>query len=172
MLVTSAVALGARQGTYYPRLTDIEPNAFEDTVADATPRWRYRFDNYKRAFAQLEAAVELATERELTDLEEEGVIQRFEYTWELAWKLLADLLESEGVVLEPKTPKTVIRSALGAKLIDDGEAWMDALDARNLMSHTYDIEDFKKIALAIRERFFELFADLHSRVLAREKAAS
>jgi nucleotidyltransferase substrate binding protein (TIGR01987 family) len=137
-------------------------------VSEPVPRWRHRFDNYKRAFVQLSAAVDLANERELSDLEEEGVIQRFEYTWELAWKLLADVLENEGVVLDPKTPKAVLRAALTAKLIDDGETWMDALDARNRMSHTYDIEEFEAVVREIQERYFDLFASLHATGLERE----
>ena len=68
-----------------------------DPPKPAKPRWLYRFDNYKRAFGLLREAMELIETRPLTQLEREGVIQRFEYTWELAWKLIQDYLEREGV---------------------------------------------------------------------------
>ena len=102
-----------------------------------TPRWVYRFDNYKRAFLLLRQAIETMQTRELTQLEKEGVIQRFEYTWELAWKVLKDYLENAGVNLPTITPASVIRAAFAAKIIDNGDIWMRALDARNTMAHTY-----------------------------------
>jgi nucleotidyltransferase substrate binding protein (TIGR01987 family) len=103
----------------------------------------------------------------LSNLETEGVARRFGYTWKLAWKLLADLLESEGVTLEPKTPRNVLREAIAAKLIEDGDTWMDALDARNQMSHTYDIEEFEKVVREIQERFYDLFVALDVSIAQR-----
>lgn len=134
------------------------------------PRWLYRFNSYKRAFKLLSKALDLAGERKLSDLEEEGVIQRFEYTWELAWKLIADLLADDGVSLETKTPKSVIRAAFAAKLIEDGDDWLDALDARNKMAHTYDEADFAKVIEEIRATYFALFSALHKIALDRENA--
>jgi nucleotidyltransferase substrate binding protein (TIGR01987 family) len=131
------------------------------------PRWLYRLNSYKRAYKLLSQAIDLANERELSDLEEEGVIQRFEYTWELAWKLLADLLDEDGVTLETRTPKSVVRAAFAAKLIADGDAWMDALDARNKMAHTYNETDFEEVIEEIRETYFNLFTSLHQSALAR-----
>ena len=136
-------------------------------MTDTTPRWVYRFDNYKRAFALLSEAMALFDERELSELEQEGVIQRFEYTWELAWKLLGDLLSAEGVTLETKTPRSVIRAAYAAQLIDNGEAWMDALVARNQMSHKYSKANFEKVVENIRFTFFDLLNQLHDSVAAR-----
>jgi nucleotidyltransferase substrate binding protein (TIGR01987 family) len=134
------------------------------------PRWLYRFNSYKRAFKLLSKAIDLADERELSDLEEEGVIQRFEYTWELAWKLIADILDDDGVTLETKTPKSVIRAAFAAKLIDNGDDWLDALDARNRMAHTYNEADFQEVVEEIRATYFGLFAALHQIALDREAA--
>lgn len=131
------------------------------------PRWLYRFDNYKRAFALLREAIALADTRELSPLEAEGVIQRFEYTWELAWKLLADLLAAEGINLDTVTPRSVIRAAFAAKLIHDGETWMGALDARNRMAHTYNLADFEGVIREIRANYLALFDALHSFVLER-----
>jgi nucleotidyltransferase substrate binding protein (TIGR01987 family) len=125
------------------------------------PRWIYRFDNYKRAFLLLREAMEVLEERDLTQLEKEGVIQRFEYTWELAWKVLKDYLDSEGVVLDKITPASVIRAAFEAKIVTNGEAWMAALDARNKMSHTYDFKKFEVVVKDIQAHYLKLFDDLH-----------
>ncbi len=133
------------------------------------PRWVYRFDNFKRAVALLREAVETGNERALSRLEEEGVIQRFEYTWELAWKTLRDYLENQGIVLETVTPHTVIRAAFAAKIIKDGEPWMEALDARNRMSHTYDIDAFEKIIERIEADYLPALEALEMRLLKEEK---
>lgn len=135
-----------------------------DTLAKP-PRWLYRFDSYARAFGLLRAAVELMQERPLTDLEKEGVVQRFEYTWELAWKLLKDFLESEGVVFERITPLSVLRAALAARLIQGEDAWRRALDARNEMSHVYRFELFERVVGEIQAEYLTLFDDLHLRML-------
>jgi nucleotidyltransferase substrate binding protein (TIGR01987 family) len=131
------------------------------------PRWIYRFDNYKRAFLLLRESIEIMQARELTQLEKEGIIQRFEYTWELAWKLLKDYLESSGVVLETITPAAAIKAAFAAKLIDAGDVWMNALDARNKMSHTYDIKVFEKVIDDIRQHYLNLFDALHLSMLEK-----
>lgn len=131
------------------------------------PRWQYRFDNYARAFGLLREAIETLSERDLSQLEKEGVIQRFEYTWELAWKTLKDLLEDEGISLASVTPKAVIKEAFAAKLIRQGDVWMDALDARNKMSHVYNLRIFEAVIADIRARFLSLFDELHFDLLAR-----
>lgn len=128
---------------------------------DEKPRWIYRFDNYKRAFVLLREAIETMEERELTQLEKEGIIQRFEYTWELAWKVIKDYLEHEGVTLDKITPASVIRAAFTAKIIKDGEMWMQALDARNKMSHVYNLKKFEEVIEEIRKSYLALFDDLH-----------
>ncbi len=129
------------------------------------PRWQYHFDNYKRAFTLLREAIEYQQERTLTDLEKEGVIQRFEYTWELAWKTLKDYLESEGVTLEKITPKAVIVAGAKAKVIDDQEIWMRALDDRNKMSHVYSTLVFEKVIGNIAENYLSLFDRLYENLL-------
>ncbi len=71
-------------------------------------------------------------------LEKEGTVQRFEFTVELAWKTLKDYLEHSGIVLKPVTPKNVAKQAFAARIINDGQLWIDMLDFRNRLSHTYD----------------------------------
>jgi len=131
------------------------------------PRWIYRFDNYSRAFVLLREAVETMQIRELTQLEKEGIIQRFEYTWELAWKVLKDYLENSGVILDTVTPAAAIKAAFAARIIENGDLWMKALDARNQMSHTYNLKTFEQIIAEIRRDYLGLFDALHLKLLAK-----
>ena len=99
-------------------------------------RWEQRFDNFTKAYSNLKNAVELSDKRDLTDLEKQGLIQSFEFTFELAWKTLKDYLEYMQV--EAKFPREVIKKGFQYEIIDDGDIWMDMLEKRNLMAHTYD----------------------------------
>jgi nucleotidyltransferase substrate binding protein (TIGR01987 family) len=105
-------------------------------------RWKQRFENFERAFLLLQEAFGQDA-REMSDLEKEGAIQRFKYTFELAWKTLKDYLVYSGVVFDQITPRSVIKQAFAAKIIEDGQVWIDMLEQRNLMSHTYDDESFQ-----------------------------
>ena len=131
-------------------------------------RWHYRFQNFSRAFGRLQDALNEGAEA-LNELEQEGVIQRFEYTFELAWNTLKDRLEHDGIVLDPVTPRAVIRRAFQAKLISQGEQWIDMLVDRNRMSHTYDSSTFDTIIKAIEETYLDRLDELHVR-LSREMA--
>jgi nucleotidyltransferase substrate binding protein (TIGR01987 family) len=136
-------------------------------MADDTPRWKYRFDNYKRAFTLLREGIESGDESPLSQLEKEGLIQRFEYTMELAWKVMKDYLLSENVVFEQVTPRAIIRKAFEAKLVSDGQTWMDALDARNKMSHTYNFVEFEKVIEDIRKRYLAVMDELYAFLLEK-----
>jgi len=131
-------------------------------------RWIYRFDNFKRAFALLEEAVNLIKERKITQLEQEGIIQRFEYTWELTWKTLKDYLEYKGVIMETITPASVIRESVSANLIKNGEIWINALDFRNKMSHTYDFKKFEKIIADIEKYYYPELKNMYLTMLKLE----
>ncbi|MCY7352782.1 MAG: nucleotidyltransferase substrate binding protein [Cytophagaceae bacterium] len=115
-------------------------------------RWVQRFSNFKKAFAQLEKAVE---QPEYTDLEKEGVVQRFEYTYELAWNTLRDYLDYQGYQ-DVKGARDAIQLAFRTALIEDGEAWMQMFKSRNLTSHTYNRETAEAILKAIKESYFFL----------------
>lgn len=105
-------------------------------------RWKQRFENFERAFLLLKEAFEQDAEG-MSDLEKEGAIQRFEDTFELAWKTLKDYLIYSGVIFDQITPRSIIKQAFAAKIITDGQSWIDMLEKRNLMSHTYDDESFR-----------------------------
>ncbi len=134
-------------------------------MTDDTPRWIYRFRNFQRAYTLLRQAMEQEAERGLTQLEKEGVIQRFEYSIELAWKTLKDYLEHQSVLLPQVTPRAVIREAFSARIIDDGQVWMDALDARNRISHTYDIKQFERVIDDIKQRYLPAMEALYFKLL-------
>ena len=126
-------------------------------------RWQYRFRNFSRAFSLLRESLEDGLNA-LSELEREGVIQRFEYTFELAWNTLKDRLEHDGVILTTVTPRNVIREAFQAKLIEDGETWIDMLTDRNLMSHTYDSAKFELVIRSIICRYLPILEEMYSRL--------
>ena len=101
----------------------------------------------------------------MNDLELEGVIQRFEYTFELSWNVLKDRLEYDGVTIAPVTPRQVIREAFQAKLIDECDTWIDMLTDRNLMSHTYDSERFQTVVKNIHSRYLAILDALYQRLI-------
>lgn len=126
-------------------------------------RWLQRFENYRRALALLEEALS-AGPLPLNQLEKEGVVQRFEYTLELAWKTAKDYLEASGLVLSAVTPRQVIKDAFAARLLGDGQIWIDMIDHRNLLSHTYDPANFEMAVAAIHARYLDAFRQLRDRL--------
>jgi nucleotidyltransferase substrate binding protein (TIGR01987 family) len=117
-----------------------------------TPRWLHRLDSYHRALARLDDAVALMEERALSELEQQGLIQAFEFTYELAWRLLKDYLEWQGAA-GLSGSRDSLREAFKAGLVADGHAWMAMLEDRNRTVHTYNEETAKAIVTAIRERY-------------------
>ena len=140
------------------------------TLERQPARWQYRFRNFSRAFALLQEAAE-DDPSHLSDLEREGLIQRFEYTFELAWKTLKDRLEHDGIRIPTITPRNVIQAAFAAKMIDDGEGWIDMLTDRNAMSHEYDLGTSKRVAHDVHGRYLDLFKALWARVAREEGQA-
>jgi nucleotidyltransferase substrate binding protein (TIGR01987 family) len=129
-------------------------------------RWKQRFDNFDRAFVLLREVYDRGVDS-LSQLEKEGAIQRFEVAFELAWKTLKDYLEESGVVVNPVTPRNVIKEAFAAKLLEDAQVWIDMMLHRNLLSHTYDIKVFETVLHVVAERYFSAFDRLHEFFLTR-----
>ncbi len=125
-------------------------------------RWQQRFDNFQRALKQLAKAVELLQQRPLTELEQQGLIQAFEFTHELAWNVLKDYLELEGIQGLVGSRSTV-REAFKRGLIEDGDAWMDMIEKRNLSSHTYNLAIAQSVVSAVVERYVPAFQALAKR---------
>lgn len=123
-------------------------------------RWKQRFSNFKRAFLLLRDALE-GEISDLNQLEKEGVIQRFEYTFELAWKVLKDRMEYDGIILDRISPKTIARKAYESKYIENLETWFNMIGDRNLMSHTYDFAKFESIIKTIQSEYLDILDQLY-----------
>jgi len=127
-------------------------------------RWIQRFDNFCRALAQMTKFMEKG---ELNELEEQGLIQSFEYNHELAWKTLKDFLESKGLT-NLYGSKDVSREAFKLGLLgdneDDGVLWLDMIEKRNLTSHTYNEDTAQEIVRAIKHDYFQSFVVLRERL--------
>lgn len=128
-------------------------------------RWKQRFQHYIGAYQQLKNAFEIYKTRELTILENQGVIQAFEVTQELSWKVMKDFLEYQGYD-EIYGSKNAVRLAFNVKIISNGEIWMDMIKSRNLMSHTYDEDEMLKIIKIIFENYIQEFENFKVTMLA------
>jgi len=128
-------------------------------------RWLQRFGNFKKALVRLEQFTE---HEKLNELEEQGLIKAFEYTYELSWKTLQDLLKEKGY--ENITgPKPVISQSFQDGYIVSGEKWADMYNSRNLTSHIYDGAQIKEIASKVGDQFLQLFIDLKIALENEEK---
>jgi nucleotidyltransferase substrate binding protein (TIGR01987 family) len=122
-------------------------------------RWQQRFSNYTKALGSLQNAVDLLHQRPLSSLERQGLIQGFEFTHELAWKVLKDFLEERGVS-GMYGSKDTTREAFRLGLIQDGEIWMDMIGKRNLSSHTYDEPLALKLEAKVSQEYLAEFVNL------------
>ena len=123
-------------------------------------RWIQRFANFQKAFNQLTKFIDKG---ELSELEEQGLIKAFEYTFELAWTTLKDFLEYRGQT-DIYGSRDAIRKAFQLNLIEDGESWMDMLMSRNRTSHTYNKETAEEICQAIKNVYFSLFQQFENKM--------
>ena len=130
-------------------------------------RWQQRFSNYQKALARLSEAVALlvdnVNEGSEFDLLKEGLIQRFEYTHELAWKVMKDYLEYQGYI-DIRGSRDAIRKSLELNILSDRK-WMATIEARNLTSHNYDDETADNIYNEIMNIYFPLFIDFEAKML-------
>lgn len=122
-------------------------------------RWIRRWGNYQKALQQLKEAVELKRQRELSNLEKQGMIQAFEYTHELAWKMLSDFLKSRGAA-EIYGSRDASRQAFQLGLVEDGELWMKMIQSRNLTSHVYDESIAEEMIRLISDHYYDAFEKL------------
>ena len=112
-------------------------------------RYEEQKENFRRALNRLNEALEV----EATELEIDGILHRFEFTFELAWKTMKDCLENQGMVGKIGSPREILKESFSAGLIDNGEVWMDMMLSRNELSHLYDEETSREIYDDIKERY-------------------
>ena len=127
-------------------------------------RWQQRYQNFAKAFLELESAL---AQKTLNPIEKAGLIKIFEFTFELAWKVMKDKLNYEGFTV--LVPREVIKQAFQVGYIKSPEIWLDALDKRNLMAHTYDREKADFALDLIKNHYFSLFKELHQLLQAELK---
>ena len=131
-------------------------------------RWIQRFSNYKRAFKNLLDAVELASERELSNLEKQGMIQAFEFTYELAWNTIKDFFEYKGES-DILGSRDAFQLAFKRGLVANGEDLLSAIKSRQLSSHTYNEEYADQIYNDIINKYCSVFGELKERLEIEEK---
>ena len=131
-------------------------------------RWKQRFQNFDRAFVLLRSAFEEKEINDFSQLEQEGIIQRFEYTYELAWKTMKDYLQDNGNTILPEvTARNVIKEAYAANIISNGQVWIDMMLHRNILSHCYDFAKFQEVLKAISKFYLPAISAFHEWLLER-----
>ena len=123
-------------------------------------RWEQRFQNFQKAYLLLSEPFENRDIDDFDDLEKSGIAQRFELAIELAWKTLKDYLEDQKVELEKITPKHIVRESFRAKIITNGDLWIDMLSDRNALSHIYDQAVLDDVLIRVRQSYIPQMAEL------------
>ena len=127
------------------------------------PRWMERLRVFGNALERLTVVIDLSWQRELNEFERDSLIKRFEFSYEMGWKLMMSF-EKENGVIGMLGSKDVIRHAVALGLVENGEAWMDMIDARNQTSHVYDEDTAADVADSIIYTFHPLLLELQEKM--------
>lgn len=125
-----------------------------------TQKIKTKLANFTNANKRLREAVTVYKNNSADKICRDALIKRFEFTFELAWKSLAEVLKNEGIVLEIFSPRSVLKAGYAAGYIGDETAWITMIDDRNLMSHTYDEETANRIADDICNHYAKAIGNL------------
>lgn len=132
-------------------------------------RWKQRFNNFQKALLLMGKAIDIIQNHkgnsDELDLQEEGLIKRFEFTWELAWNVMKDYLEYEGFSHDMKGPRSALKEAFRVGLIEDDVSWYNALLCRNLTAHQYDEKQADSIVSSIQDCYYNLFCQFELTML-------
>ncbi len=112
-----------------------------------------RFEERKQDLIKASNRLEEALTEGISDLAIDGVLHRFEFTFELAWKTMKDYLEYQGITGKIGSPREIIKEAFAAGIIEDGEIWIKMMLSRNELSHLYDEEASRQIYNSIKENY-------------------
>lgn len=128
-------------------------------------RWRQRLQNFDRALKELAEAVSLAEQRPLSKLEQQGLIQGFEYNYELSWNCIKDFYQAQGET-DLQGSRDAFRLAFKRGLIEEGALWMGMITSRALTTHTYNQATAEQIAEQILHQYYPAFVELNQRLHA------
>jgi nucleotidyltransferase substrate binding protein (TIGR01987 family) len=128
-------------------------------------RWKQRLANFTKALAQLEKFVSQAPD--LNEMEQQGLIQSFEYNFELSWNVIKDFYEDQGAV-GLQGSRDAYRMAFNRGLIRDGKAWMAMIESRKKTTHTYDERTAKEVVQLILATYYPMFKELHLALLTHQ----
>ncbi|MBF0164021.1 MAG: nucleotidyltransferase substrate binding protein [Magnetococcales bacterium] len=123
-------------------------------------RWKQRFDNFQKALVLLREVRERGVAT-LSEMEKEGAAQRFEFTFELAWKTLKDYMEYQGMNRVDSAPRQVIKTATGVGILKDSDIWLEMLLQRNQLAHRYDRRVFNTALDYLESRYHDAFERRH-----------
>ena len=139
-------------------------------------RWEQRFSNFMKALSKLTQAIEYVSHNfpdkkntvEIDDLEivldekiKEGLIQRFEYTHELAWNVMKDYANYQGNN-NVGGSRDATREAFQLQLISNGKIWMEMIGSRNKTSHTYNEDTANEIYSSILNEYYNAFLEFQT----------
>ena len=123
-------------------------------------RWQQRFSNFEKAYLSLVESQQALEQDQGNSFIQDSLIQRYEYTLELAWKTMKDYLENEGF-MNVSSPKKAVRKAFQERMIQDGSAWIKALDDRSKTSHAYNEKMATEVIQSIIEEHIFIFRDFY-----------
>ena len=127
---------------------------------DSLQKSHFKFLNFEKAFNQLNYRLDVLKSNPEDEIVQTAVIQTFEFTFELAWKLLKSFLEYKGIMVE-SYPRDIIKAAFQNNLISNGEIWLHALDDRNKTSHTYNANFARQMVTRIIQDYQSIFAEIY-----------
>lgn len=127
-------------------------------MEDLDIRWKQRFKNFSKALLQLEKFI---IKPDLNELEEQGLIQSFEYNYELSWNLIKDYFQFQGEI-NISGSRDAFRLAFNRQLISNGKIWMKMIESRQLSTHTYDEITAEELVAEILKTYYFLFKELHN----------
>jgi nucleotidyltransferase substrate binding protein (TIGR01987 family) len=112
-------------------------------------RWKQRFQNFEKAFLFFETTVD---KESYTPIEIGGLVQAFEFTFELGWKTIKDYLYEQG--LNTSYPREAIKEGFQTQIIEDGHTWLHMLEKRNELSHTYNASVAEQAVEIIKHQYY------------------
>ena len=131
---------------------------------NALPRWEQKLNSYRKALSRLAEVVNVSKVRQLNDFEADGLIQRFEFTFELAWKLMKSYADYQGTDKEIMGSRDAVRWAFENKLIEDSDVWMEMIKRRNDTSHNYDEDTAADVIVRVKDVYFQAFVRFYERM--------